>query len=270
MKNQLPWQLSAFDRTLKKRIKAGLIKDRLGDLNGAQCLLVTCGENNGAINYHLRQQGGSWTWAEFETVAIDDMEQLLAEPVLRLNKDRPSLPLERDTFDVVIALDAHEHLRDPDLFTEEITRVTKPGGRAIVSVPSANSGMLVSRIKRAAGMPESLYGHLVPGYEIAELQEMLSRAGLRPHFGRYYSKFFTEFLELLLNLAYVKVFSRKGSEGTSEESVAPTTRNQMNRISGGMKIYGLIYPIFRLISALDALLPTSRGYAAFVEATKDS
>lgn len=146
----------------------------------------------------------------------------------------------------------------------------KPDGRALVSVPSANNEMLVSRIKRLVGMPESLYGHLVPGYEIAELQEMLSRAGLRTYLGQYYSKFFTEFLELILNLAYVKVLSKKSSKGTSDESVAPMTHDQMNRISGGMKIYELIYPIFRVISALDALLPSSRGYAALVEAAKDS
>lgn len=270
MSDQLPWQLRAFDKTLKKRMKARLIEDRLGDLGGARCLLVTCGENNGAINYYLRQRGGSWIWAEFESVAIDDMEELLDEPILRLTKDAPSIPLESDAFDLVIALDAHEHLPDPNAFTEEITRITKPGGRAIVSVPSANKRMLVSRMKRLVGMRESLYGHLVPGYEMGELKDMLTRAGLRPYLGRYYSKFFTEFLELILNVAYVKFFSKNSNEGSNEESVAPTTRDQMNHISGGMKIYGMIYPIFRLISAFDVLLPTSRGYAALVEATKDT
>lgn len=269
MNAETPWQLRAFDKTLKKKIKIGLIKTRLGNLDGARCLLITCGENNGAFNYRLRELGGHWTWAEFEAIAIDEMQQLLAEPIVRLTKDRPSLPLESDKFDWVVALDAHEHLVDPDIFTAEISRVTKTGGRAIISVPSANRRMLVSKMKRFFGMPESLYGHLVPGYEIGEIQDMLSRAGLTPTHGRYYSKFFTELLELLLNLAYVKVFSKKAGSGAGEESVAPTTHAQMSRISGGMKVYALIYPIFRLFSAMDALLPTSRGYAALVEAAKE-
>ena len=50
----------------------------LGDVNGQKCLLVTCGDNNGALNYHLRGRGGSWSWAEFEPEMQAAMEELLA------------------------------------------------------------------------------------------------------------------------------------------------------------------------------------------------
>lgn len=263
-----PWQLQVFDKTLKKKIKAELIKQRLGDLDDTRCLMISCGENNGAMNYHLRKLGGSWAWAEFEAGTIDEMQMLLGDPVLKLSKDRPMIPLENETLDLVIALDAHEHLEDPQTFTTEIARIIKPGGRVLVSVPNGNKSMTVSRMKKMTRMHDALYGHLVPGYDIAEMEQLLGGAGLSPSYSAYYSKFFTELLELVLNLAYVRFFSKSDGSGRIEQTVAPTTEEQIAGIRGGFKVYGYVYPLFRLVSSLDALLPWQKGYAVLVEAVK--
>jgi len=68
-----PWQLDMFDKSLKKKMKVALIKRHLGELEGTRCVMITCGDNNGAMNYHLRSGGGEWTWADFEENSIPQM-----------------------------------------------------------------------------------------------------------------------------------------------------------------------------------------------------
>jgi ubiquinone/menaquinone biosynthesis C-methylase UbiE len=45
------------------------------------------------------------------------------------------LPFVDDSFDTVISLETLEHVPDPFLFLEEMNRVTKPGGRVVLSLP---------------------------------------------------------------------------------------------------------------------------------------
>ena len=72
------------------RLKA--LKRHVGSLMEAdKCLLITCGDNNGAINYYLREIGGQWSWADHETKSIREMSQLLGEEVLHITADH--LPL---------------------------------------------------------------------------------------------------------------------------------------------------------------------------------
>ena len=59
-----PWQLEMFKRSLKKQQKLQALLDIMGDVSGQRCLLVTCGDNNGALNWHFRTHGGEWSWAE--------------------------------------------------------------------------------------------------------------------------------------------------------------------------------------------------------------
>ena len=72
-KTGVPWQLQMFRKSLKKKMKVRALKKFLGHSASRNCLLVTCGDNNGAINYHLRAAGGNWAWAEFENEARADM-----------------------------------------------------------------------------------------------------------------------------------------------------------------------------------------------------
>ena len=76
-----PWQLRMFDLTLKKRQKVELLLRLVGPLDRRRCLLLTGGDNNGAMNYRFRQAGGAWQWAEMEEHTIPTMESLLCEEV---------------------------------------------------------------------------------------------------------------------------------------------------------------------------------------------
>ena len=125
-----PWQLQVFSKSLKKKQKLAALKKHLGNLGEEQCLLITNGDNNGALNYHLREFGGIWTWSDLVEVNIPEMEDLLKQRVHHLNHQRFDLP--SNYFDCVATLEIHEHLDDPENFNSELVRVTKVGGKIIV------------------------------------------------------------------------------------------------------------------------------------------
>ena len=52
--NHLPWQIEMFQRSIKKQQKLKALLELLGETTGKKCLLVTCGDNNGALNWHFR------------------------------------------------------------------------------------------------------------------------------------------------------------------------------------------------------------------------
>jgi ubiquinone/menaquinone biosynthesis C-methylase UbiE len=263
-----PWQLTMLDKALKKRQKLSALKKHLRDLPGKRCLLVTCGDNNGAMNYRIREWGGDWVWAELEDAHIKTIESLLQEPVTAVNKLDCRLLFPDGSFDRVVTIDCHEHLKEPDLLNAELYRVTKANGSVIVTVPNGNRRKLAVRMKELVGMTQSEYGHVVTGYEIPALRRMLQKAGLKPHSSSSYSKFFTEIIELGINFVYVKILASKGTVVVDEGSIAPTTQEQFNSVNTTYKIYSIIFPFLWTVSQLDRLLHFNTGYAVIVEARK--
>ena len=52
MTGDTPWQLKMFNKSLKKKMRFKVLKKHLGEIGeNEKCLLVTCGDNNGAMNY---------------------------------------------------------------------------------------------------------------------------------------------------------------------------------------------------------------------------
>jgi SAM-dependent methyltransferase len=257
-----PYQLRMFRRSLKKRLKVNRLCRHLGEAADRSCLLVTCGDNNGAMNFRLRSLGGQWTWADVEPDLKDEMERLLGEPVLTVKP--AELPFPAAAFDVVMTIDVHEHLDDPEPFCTELKRVVRPDGTVIVTVPNGNPRKLATRIKRLVGMTPQVYGHRRWGYDVEELSALLTRAGLEPVATSNYSRFFTEMVELLINFLYVKILKR-GGDGGGDHAIAPGSEKDLRRVEKSYRLYSLAYPFFRLISALDALLFFRPGYAVVVE-----
>jgi len=261
-----PWQLQMYDHSLKKKMKVRALKKFLGEETERKCLLITCGDNNGAINYHLGRLGGDWAWAEFENDTRAGMEELLGAQVHLLDKATCRLPFADASFDLLVSIDVHEHLRQPELLAAESFRVLKPGGRAVVTTPNGNERKLVVRLKRWSGMNNLEYGHVRTGFDIPDLEELLSASGLRPVRSGSYAKFFTEFLELLLNWTYVKVLDRK--RHSPGGGIAPSSLEKLKAVKKSYNLYAFLYPFFWLFSRLDGLLFFSRGYAVIVEAKK--
>jgi SAM-dependent methyltransferase len=268
MNAEIPWQLRQFEKTLKKKIKLDLMRKHLGELDGECCFMVTCGDNNGAMNYQLRESGGQWVWADFEESAIPIIEGLLNESVMNLDMEEARIPIPDETIDRVVVVDCHEHLDAPSAFTAEISRITKPGGKVLISVPNGDETMLAVRLKNLIGMTREKYGHVVTGFDIPDMTSILEQSGLIPITSLYYSKFFTEMLELGINYAYVMFLSNRSEVPVEAGTIAPSSREQLEAVGKSYKLYSMIYPLLRLISRLDTLLVFNKGYAVFIEAIK--
>ena len=261
------WQLQMFRKTLKKQQKLRLLLAQAGPTSGRDCLLVTHGDNNGALNHGFRAAGGRWTWVENEDDRIPEMRELLGDPVLRGAPDH--IPLGDAGFDLVVSIDVHEHLDDCAAFNRELARVVRPGGTVIVTTPNGDARKPVTVLKQWVGMTKEAYGHKVIGYDIPQLEQMLKSVGLRPVASGSYSHFFTELVELAINFAYVKVLSRKkGSAEVAEGTIAPSSRDQLRSVERELRLHAAVYPVLRAISALDWPISFLNGYAVSVVGRK--
>ena len=257
-----PWQLEMFGRSLKKQQKLDALLKLTGNVNGQSCLLLTCGDNNGALNWYFRQYGGCWTWGDAIGENLAEMSQLLGEPVLPVLAD--NFPFADGQFDCVISIDVLEHLPDDQPFLRELQRVLKEGGTAVITVPNGDPRLWANRLKWRLGMTPEVYGHTRAGYTLAELQMAVQSAGLQPIAEGGYSRFFTEMVELAVNFGYVFVLLRK--KGAETGHIAPTTFRELKTHGLAYRLYTLAYPLIRLVSKLDALRPAHTNNAVIVVA----
>lgn len=259
------WQLQMFERTLKKRLRLAALRTLLEPLGTQQCLLVTCGDNNGAINWHLRRLGGRWSWADCEDRSIAEMSALLGDDVVHVRPEQ--LPYADGRFDVVVTIDVHEHVADPVQFMREAVRILKPGGRIVVTVPGGDPRKLANRLKHLIGMSRENYGHVRDGFGVVELQTLLRGAGAEPTRALTFSRLVTELIELVINYAYVKKLARKSAAPVNAGTIAPATSGQLQAVRGSYRLYSALYPLIRLVSQLDRLLFFTTGYVTMVEGT---
>ncbi len=259
------WQLEMFGRSLKKRQKLSALGSLASENLGLDRLLLTCGDNNGALNYYFREYGGRWTWGDVTGENLDEMGALLGEPVHHVPAE--TFPFPDASFDGVVAVDVLEHLGDDQPFLREILRVLRPGGQAVVTVPNGDPRLLANRVKKIVGMTPDVYGHHRPGYTVVELSESLRRSGMAPVRSGGYSRFFTEMAELAINFTYVRILSpRKGSPTAGR--IAPVTSAELQSQSAAYRFYALIFPLLRLLSKLDGLLAWAGDCAVIVVAAK--
>lgn len=263
--NERPWQIEQFHQSIKKQLKLEALLEQEGDISGQDCLLITCGDNNGALNWYFREHGGNWSWADVEGSNLAEMGALLGDQIYHVSES--SFPFADSQFDCVVSIDVLEHLRDDQPFLHEMKRVLRPTGRAIVTVPNGDPGLLANRIKWRVGMTPDVYGHTRAGYTMSELKDSVERAGLTPVKQGGYSRFFTEAVELLINFGYVFVLSRKKGVATPGH-IAPTTSTELKTHGRAYRLYSLLYPVFRLISKMDLLLTANNDYAVIVTAVK--
>src|ERR1043165_3013176 len=148
--NQMPWQIQMFNRSIKKQQKLKALLALLGETKNKKCLLITCGDNNGALNWYFRKHGGEWTWADVSGENNAQIAELLCEPVHAFKDDAFQFPDEQ--FHCVVAIDVLEHLKQDQPFLRELRRLLKPDGKAVVTVPNGDERLLANKIKWRFGM----------------------------------------------------------------------------------------------------------------------
>ena len=234
----------------------------------SNCLLVTCGDNNGAINYYLRQLGGKWHWADLEREGLEEMEALLGDKVLLSQYNR--IPFPDRHFNYLVAIDVHEHLEHPEVFTQEMRRITRDHGRIIITVPEGDPKKFVNKMKKILGMTKEAYGHTRDGYSVDALRQLMQSANIQPGRHTSFSRLFTELVELGINFLYVKVLAKKSKADVAEGTIAPQTQAQLKSVEKSYRLYSLVYPFFWLFSQLDKLLFFTSGYVVMVEGHKST
>lgn len=273
-----PWQLGMFRKGLKKRLRLKTLTKLLGTISEHErCLLLTCGDNNGAMNYFLREQGGRWSWADLEDTSIAEMSALLGETVTHAAED--DLPFDNASFDRIVVIDVHEHVDEPQIVTRELVRILKPGAQLIITTPNGDESKLGVRIKSLVGMSVETYGHTRVGLTGPEIESLMNDAGVTPLRTATFSRFFTEMLELTINFLYVKVLRKDEpdiedptNQDTAREEhaeIAPATADQLRKVKTSYRIYSLIFPVYWLISQLDHLLIFDDGYCVVVAGRRE-
>jgi 2-polyprenyl-3-methyl-5-hydroxy-6-metoxy-1,4-benzoquinol methylase len=244
LSNESPWQLRMFNRSLKKKMRYSVLKKLLGSIGpDEQCLLVTCGDNNGAMNHYLRKLGGIWTFADLEDTCIDEMSELLGQEVQYLPDD--DLAYGDAQFDRIVTIDVHEHLEDCTAFSGEIGRVAKSNAQVICTVPNGDDQKIVVRIKHVVGMSVESYGHTRVGLTVNEMQDIFRQSQVEPT-------------------------ATRSKAPVEKGQIAPATKDQIKSIEKTYRIYSFIFPIYWLISRLDFLLFFMEGYVIVVEGRRSS
>jgi SAM-dependent methyltransferase len=264
--DHLPWQIEMFRRSIKKQQKLTALLELLGETTDKKCLLVTCGDNNGALNWYFRKHGGEWTWADVSGENNDQISRLLREPVYAFKEHDFSVP--SGIFDIVVSIDVLEHLSQDQPFLRELRRVLKLGGMAVVTVPNGDKRLLANKIKWRLGMTPEIYGHTRAGYTVPELSAALRKSGLEPKDKGGYSRFMTEMIELAINFGYVRVLAKRNG-GAPSGHIAPVSASELKTHGLAYRLYSLLFPIARAISMLDRLLPARTNNAVIVSARKE-
>jgi len=109
---------------------------QLGDVTGVRVLEIGCGV--GEFSRLLAERGARVTGADISRVAIEETGHRLEgfEGTEAIVADICAAPFRDESFDLVVSLETIEHSSDPRKALAELVRVTRRGGRLIVSNPN--------------------------------------------------------------------------------------------------------------------------------------
>lgn len=158
----------------------------LADIDGADVLNVGCFYPIDEILFAHRVK--TWTATDLgkETIRVAEeaaRAALSAELFARLDfqvADGTALPFENHSFDVTISLSTVDHVpgnSNRQRFIDEMARVTRPGGRVVLTVPNRWSRGYARRAKLLGPAEAPRYYEYC--FSPREMQRMVRRAGLR-------------------------------------------------------------------------------------------
>jgi ubiquinone/menaquinone biosynthesis C-methylase UbiE len=232
------------------RIAAGIVR-RFADFSSDHTLDIGCDAGIYTIEF-LRRGVRKVTAVDINeetlTLARKNLASLNLSAEL-LVADAQALPFPDNTFDQVLCLMVMEHVKDPVSLLQGISRVLKPGGRLILSVPNE---LYLTRpvIPYDFSKILQVIGHEHKGYYLEDLEKIFSSSKLMITGHRYYYKFFSR---VITEILYLMLGVKK----------RPQARERMITSSwSSMLIFALIYPIL----FLDHLDFSRRGGCMVVKA----
>jgi SAM-dependent methyltransferase len=259
-----PWQLRLVKKSLKKREKLKLLERSLPFLPSRIALDLGCAQ--GILSYFARQKGGFWVSGDEDLVNLVTAKELLKNNLTQLTGE--TLPFKDAVFDLVLCLDYLEHVDHDDLTLAEIARVLRPSAEVILVVPHTGRFYLLHKLRAGLGLRLEYFGHKREGYSLRDLEAKLGRADLHIDKKVIYSRFFSEFFELLINFVYIKALAPRPAERRRDGHIRPSTPEEFKAQEKPFVFYSLLYPVIWLLSRLDTLLFFQKGYSLMVWARK--
>lgn len=248
--------LRLFDKSVLKKAKYAAISRYLPDPDGRSCLDV--GADNGVISYLLRQRGGEWSSADLDEGVVEAIRKMVGERVYLF--DGGPTPFADDSFDLVVIIDALEHLRDDAGFVRELARIARDDAVLIVNVPHHKPRSLIRRIRLMLGLTDEKHGHVRPGYDPEALRRLLA-----PHFEiveqHTYSGFFVELFD-----AAISFYFDRAKRGHASSKGNVVTGEDMRKRARQFKLFSVIYPVVVFLQMLDRLAFFAAGHSLIVKA----
>lgn len=261
-----PWQLQIFKKSLKKKEKLKLLEKIL--VIRASQLALDLGCAQGILSYFIRQKGGFWVSTDEDYANLKTTQSLVEENLVQHRSGFFSF--KKQSFDWLLSLDYLEHVENDEQCLEEIERVLKKDGYLILVTPRSGNFFILHKLRAALGLKLEFYGHKREGYSLKEIEGKLSKAHLRLVKYKTYSRFFSEFFELILNFLYIKFFSARTQAKLRDGHIRPSTSAEFIAQKKSFKLYSFIYPLVWVFSRLDTLLFFQKGYSLIVLAQKTS
>lgn len=258
------WQLRLVKKSIKKRDKLRLLEKTIPINSERKALDLGCAQ--GTLGYFARSKGGFWVHADEDLASLRTAKSVLESGLIQLKGEH--LPFKDGAFDLVLCLDYLEHVNGDDRTLAEISRVLKAAGDFIAVTPHTGKFFLFHKLRSALGLRLEHFGHKREGYSYPELEAKLSRAGLRANRKTTYSRFFSEFFELVLNFLYVKLLARGTSARRRDGHIRPSSREEFEAQKKSFALYSLLYPLVWMVSRLDSLLFFQKGYSLMIWARK--
>lgn len=262
--NGEPWQLRLVKKSIKKKIKLRLLASRVPRRSSRVALDLGCAQ--GMLSYFVRKKGGFWVSADEDMSNLRSAREILEGGLAALAGG--ALPFRNGAFDLVLCLDYLEHVADDDRVLSEVSRVLKDGGELVLVTPQTGSFFLLHKLRAALGLKLEHFGHKREGYSLEELERKLSRVSLGVEDSADYSRFFSEFFELVLNFIYIKILAPAAAQKRRDGHIRPASGEEFSAQGRMFTVYSLLYPLVWLLSRLDTLLFFEKGYSVMVRARK--
>ena len=116
-----------------------LVREYIGEIAGLRILEVACGR--GGFVRELARAGARVTGCDFSSAALRAASTKLRaagtpRTAALIQGDAQNLPFADNTFDLVVSCETIEHLPDVKSAMQGIYRVTRPGGKLLLTTPN--------------------------------------------------------------------------------------------------------------------------------------
>ncbi len=258
------WQKELFKYSYMKKEKVSIITKHIKPFMEDEIVLdVGCAQ--GTVSYFLKKKlSGKWLSMDLDYRNLKVAKSILKKNVVQI---KDFIPVKSESVKTVFSLDYIEHVEEDEGVLREVFRVLKRGGQLIISTPTSKKFMILNMVKKLFGMKPKIYGHKREGYSPKDLKRILEKNGFTIEFITTYSKFFTELVELVLNIIFVKIIKKGKFSNLRDGNISPKSENEFR----GNKFYGIyryVYPFLRALTFVDRLLFFKTGYAILVVCKK--